>query len=98
MSKEVILLPQAEEDYFRLRVFLFNQTHSKSVIQRFDKEFDTAVEHIKENPDVSPFEREPIRKKVQWKYLYFYIELSDKIEVIRIYHESEDWLSELLEQ
>ena len=97
MNKKLILATEAEEDLVRLREFLYRQALSMKVVQRFDYELDVALNDIVDFPESSPFaeDREPIRKKIQWKYLFFYVELTDVITILRIFHQKEDWVESL---
>lgn len=95
--KHVYLSTEAEKDLERLRDFLYNQTKSKRVLNKFDSEFEKAKTSISNNPIGYPYveNKKPIRQKYQWKYWYFFIVISNQILITRIYHESENWLNDL---
>jgi plasmid stabilization system protein ParE len=61
-------------------------------LEHFKKEFEQAIKLISENPKGYSYVtgNSPIRKKLQWKYWYFYIELLEEILILRIFHTSED--------
>lgn len=89
--------PEAEEDLVRLEEFLYTQTHSRQILMRFKREFEQAIHEIVESPESYPYAEgnAPVRKKLHWKYLYFYVELSTEIQLLRIFHTSEDWINQL---
>jgi plasmid stabilization system protein ParE len=97
MGKTIKFTDLAYEDIERLREFLFKQTKSTTVINRFDKEIDKAIEFIEEFPEASGYVKdfEPLRKKIQWNYLVLYVEFSTRISIQRVFHQSEDWLEEI---
>ncbi|SJZ88376.1 ParE toxin of type II toxin-antitoxin system, parDE [Pilibacter termitis] len=100
--QKIKLSQSTEEDLIRLREFLYHQTKSPQILNRFDTEIFNALKEINETPQAYPyvFEGADVRKKVKWRYLLFYIEYKEPelILVTHVYHQNEDWLASLEEE
>ncbi|MDR1606123.1 MAG: type II toxin-antitoxin system RelE/ParE family toxin [Streptococcaceae bacterium] len=96
MSKEVEFSIEAQEDLARLEAFLITQASSR-VLQRFKQEFLRAAAMLSDELTEFPYVegKEPLRKMIHWKYLYFHLELADRVTVVRIFSKKEDWVNEL---
>ncbi|GFH40835.1 type II toxin-antitoxin system RelE/ParE family toxin [Lactococcus insecticola] len=96
MRRSVELSKSAQEDLQRLEEYLSLQSSTKAVA-RFRNEFLKAMDLLSDELSGFPYVegKDPLRKMTHWKYLYFHLELTDRVIIVRIFSEKENWINEL---
>ncbi|GFH40840.1 type II toxin-antitoxin system RelE/ParE family toxin [Lactococcus insecticola] len=91
--KDIVFADEALNDVERLEYFL---SEYPQALRKFRNELLKAVEVISANPEGSPRILETnYRKKVHYKYIYFYVNYNKVIEIERVFSEKEDWINEI---